>query len=33
MEPDKIEELKWCDFDSLPAPLFQPCMSYLSPNF
>jgi 8-oxo-dGTP diphosphatase len=33
MEPDKIEELKWCDFDSLPAPLFQPWYELLKSEF
>lgn len=24
-EPDKFISQKWCDFASLPAPLFEPC--------
>lgn len=24
-EPDKLIALQWCDFQSLPSPLFDPC--------
>jgi 8-oxo-dGTP diphosphatase len=28
-EPDKYIGQKWCDFSSLPAPLFEPCWQNL----
>jgi len=33
MEPEKISELKWCDFDSLPEPLFLPWEELLKSKF
>lgn len=33
LEPDKITELLWCDFDSLPAPLFSPWKELLASQF
>lgn len=29
MEPTKCTEQRWCDFQSLPEPLFEPCWSNL----
>ncbi len=31
--PDKISDLKWCDFDSLPQSLFKPWDELLSSQF
>ena len=31
--PDKISALKWCDFDTLPQPLFKPWDELLSSQF
>ena len=28
-EPDRYIEQRWCDFDSLPQPLFEPCWQNL----
>ena len=33
MVPEKISGLKWCDFDSLPQPLFKPWEELLSSEF
>lgn len=29
MEPDRCIEWKWCDFNTLPAPLFSPAWEHL----
>ncbi len=29
MEPDKSIDLLWCDFKTLPSPLFEPCWTNL----
>ena len=29
MEPDRCIEWQWCDFDSLPTPLFSPAWEHL----
>lgn len=33
LEPEKISELKWCTFDSLPNPLFEPWNELLQSEF
>jgi 8-oxo-dGTP diphosphatase len=33
LEPHKATGIKWCDFDSLPKPLFQPWDELLSSEF
>ena len=33
LEPDKIADLIWCDFDSLPSPLFPPWKELLKSEF
>lgn len=33
MEPQKIKDLAWADFDSLPKPLFQPWENLLDSEF
>jgi 8-oxo-dGTP diphosphatase len=32
-EPDRIQDLLWCDFSSLPNPLFQPWNNLLKSDF
>lgn len=32
-EPDKLVELHWCDFDTLPEPLFAPWGKLLKADF
>jgi len=32
-EPDKMTELRWCDLDSLPEPLFAPWPKLLKADF
>ena len=33
LEPEKCEELRWVDFDSLPSPLFRPWDDLLTSQF
>lgn len=33
LEPEKCEELRWVDFDSLPTPLFRPWDELLASEF
>lgn len=33
LEPEKCEELRWVDFDSLPTPLFRPWEELLQSEF
>lgn len=33
MEPEKIEEWKWCEWHKLPTPLFLPIENLLKQNF
>lgn len=33
LEPEKCEELRWVDFDSLPSPLFRPWEELLQSEF
>ncbi|OJU87950.1 hypothetical protein BGO17_03110 [Candidatus Saccharibacteria bacterium 49-20] len=33
LEPEKCEELRWVDFDSLPSPLFTPWQELLKSEF
>jgi 8-oxo-dGTP diphosphatase len=33
LEPEKIKELAWVNFDSLPNPLFQPWQQLLRSEF
>ncbi|MGZ4166769.1 MAG: nucleotide triphosphate diphosphatase NUDT15 [Solirubrobacteraceae bacterium] len=30
LEPDKVTEWRWCDWDDLPAPLFAPAASLIA---
>lgn len=32
-EPDKFIEMRWCDFDTLPGPLFLPWQQLLASQF
>lgn len=33
LEPEKCEELRWVDFDTLPSPLFTPMQELLKSEF
>ena len=30
LEPDKVQEWRWCDWEDLPAPLFPPAVALLA---
>lgn len=32
LEPEKCSDMLWCDFASLPTPLFEPCWTNLRRN-